>query len=276
MERGDIRRQLQLPCGQCWRCRLERSRQWAVRCVHEASLHEFGCFITLTYADEFLPYRSSLEYKHFQDFAKRMRKSVGPFRYFVAGEYGDRNDRPHFHACIFGYDFQDKVPYKKTDSGFLIYTSAKLSKLWSFGHSSIGDLNFETAAYTARYVMKKVNGRDQKKHYERIDKETGEIYSLEPEFCQPSLKPGIGTGWVAKYHGDVYPHDFVVINGKEVKPPKFYDRWYSKRSPSVWEDIQFMRESDGQMRYADNTPDRLADKEQVTIARMKFYKRSLT
>ena len=40
---------LKLPCGQCVGCRLERSRQWAVRCVHEAQMHDRNCFITLRF-----------------------------------------------------------------------------------------------------------------------------------------------------------------------------------------------------------------------------------
>ena len=74
LARNDVIRRLSLPCGRCVGCRLERSRQWAVRCMHEASMHMFNSFVTLTY-DDHLPEYNSLNYKHFQDFMKRLRKS---------------------------------------------------------------------------------------------------------------------------------------------------------------------------------------------------------
>jgi len=50
-----------IPCGRCVGCRLERSRQWAMRCMHEASLHEENIFITLTYNPENLPEGNTLK-----------------------------------------------------------------------------------------------------------------------------------------------------------------------------------------------------------------------
>ena len=104
---------LTLPCGQCIGCRLNYSRNWAIRCVHESSLHEHNCFITLTYNDENLPLNGSLDLKHFQDFMKRLRKKVSvPIRYFHCGEYGSRLQRPHYHLLLFGLDFPDKKFWK--------------------------------------------------------------------------------------------------------------------------------------------------------------------
>ena len=65
-----------IACGQCQGCRLERSRQWAVRCLHESKLHADNCFLTLTYSEEHLPRDGSLHIKHVQDFLKRLRKFV--------------------------------------------------------------------------------------------------------------------------------------------------------------------------------------------------------
>ena len=109
--RYDIVTQLSLPCGQCSGCRLERSRQWAMRCVHEAAAYDCNAFITLTYDEENLPADGSLNYDHFQLFMKRLRKAIEPnkVRFYMCGEYGEENGRPHFHACLFGYDFPDKV-----------------------------------------------------------------------------------------------------------------------------------------------------------------------
>jgi hypothetical protein len=148
---------IQVPCGQCIGCRLERSRQWAIRCVHEAYGHEDNAFITLTYAPEHLPHDVSLNISHFQKFMKRLRKAISPklVRFFHCGEYGELNQRPHYHACLFGYDFPDKVLYTIRDECRL-YRSPMLEKLWPMGFATVGDVTFESAAYVARYITKKL------------------------------------------------------------------------------------------------------------------------
>lgn len=269
---------LSLPCGQCIGCRLERSRQWAMRCMHEAQLHEKNCFITLTYDNTHLPSDGSLHYKDFQLFIKRLRKKFGNtrIRYYMAGEYGENFGRPHFHACIFGYDFHDKKLWKRSPSGSMLYRSADLELLWPFGYSSIGDVNFESAAYVARYIMKKVTGHNAKDHYQEIDQDTGEITTRKPEFNKMSLKPGIGYEWYKKYKTDVYPHDYVIIKGKKVKPPKFYDKKYKTDYPYEYDEILYKREINGKLNSEDNTPERLVVKEIVQQAKLQKLKRNLT
>jgi len=150
---------LRLPCGKCVGCRLERSRQWAVRCMHEAQLHDRNCFITLTYDEAHVPAGFSLRYRDFQLFMKKLRKFAGhPVRFFMCGEYGGEHSRPHFHACLFGFDFPDKVQFKRVGGGAVIYRSSVLERLWLQGFSTIGAVTFESAAYVARYVMKKLDG----------------------------------------------------------------------------------------------------------------------
>lgn len=284
--RHDIVRSLQLPCGQCVGCRLERSRQWAIRCVHEASLYKRNCFITLTYSDEHLPDDRSLHYRDFQLFMKRLRKKFKgfqadkdgkfPIRFYMAGEYGENFGRPHFHACIFNFDFQDKVLWKRTSAGSRVFRSRDLEELWPYGFSSVGDVTFESAAYVARYIMKKVNGDAAELHYEYTHPMTGEIISLTPEFNRMSLKPGIGSAWLDKYEKDVYPHDYVVINGKKVKPPKYYDKKFAKTYPVEFDLIQFDRESRAKENPEENWDDRLKVREQVAAARVSLFKRGLT
>lgn len=266
---------LQVPCGQCIGCRLERSRQWAARCIHEASLHKRSCFITLTYDEANLPPNGQLVYDQFQRFMKRFRKLAHPkpVRFFMAGEYGDQLGRPHFHACIFGYDFDDKRIIKRSQN--TLYQSDTLSKLWPYGYSSVGALTFESAAYVARYCLKKVNGEAAAEHYRFIDPETGEISTYTPEFTRMSLKPGIGAGWFAKYGAEVFPSDEVIINGKPCKPPKYYDRLFKAVDPESFELIKLQRELDAVQREHDNTPERLLVREQVAKARSNLNSRKL-
>lgn len=215
-----------LPCGQCIGCRLSYSRQWAIRCLHESQMHEHNCFITLTFSPEELAKRDnpqSLDVGEFQRFMKRLRKKYGQgVRFFHCGEYGEQNKRPHYHALLFGVDFSDRVLWSQRN-GVKLYVSDNLSKLWPYGFSTIGDVTFESAAYCARYVMKKIRGEAALDHYMFTDMVTGEVSQVKPEYATMSRKPGIGKTWFDKYKNDVFPGDYCVIRGHEVKPPRYYE-----------------------------------------------------
>ena len=265
---------LELPCGQCIGCRLERSRQWAVRCLHEASLHENNSFITLTYDDASMPLGGSLCYRDFQLFMKRLRKVTGKVTFYCGGEYGEQLSRPHYHACIFGFDFPDKVYFKKSSDGSKLYTSELLSRLWPHGLSSCGSVTFASAAYIARYCVQKVNGDLAKAHYETIT-DDGEIVDRVREFNHMSLKPAVGKRWLEKYKAEVYPRDYVIVNGAKVKPPSYYDVLFEKENPGVFSDIVAQRELDAENNMPDNSVARLHVKETVQLARSGMLKRSL-
>lgn len=266
---GYIDKPMTVPCGQCVGCRLERSRQWATRCAHEASLHERNCFITLTYRDADLPDDNSLDVTVFQKFMKRLRKRFGSgIRFYHCGEYGSTYGRPHYHACIFGFDFQDKKLFKVTETGSRLYTSEALSELWPYGFSTIGDVTFQSAAYVARYIMKKVNGDAAQNHYTKLDPNTGEIYQIKPEYTTMSRRPGIGHGWFEKFTKDVYPSDFIVINDKKVRPPKYYDTQFEILNPDAYEKIKSNRLKNAKKHVDNNTPERLHVRERVKKAQI--------
>lgn len=272
---GDLVRELSLPCGRCIGCRLERSRQWAMRCVHEAQLHERNCFVTLTYNDSNLPDGGTLVYRHWALFMKRLRKRLGPCRFYMCGEYGEKHNRPHYHGLLFGVSFPDAVYYKTTRSGYKLYRSAVLSSLWPLGFSNFGSLTFDSAAYTARYVMKKVTGPSAVEHYRYVDPDTGEVFQRRAEFNKMSLRPGVGAGWLQKYQGDVYPRGYVVMRGQKMQPPKYYDRKFADLEPGEFERIQLQREAEGLARRADSTHERLKVRERVAAARLSLFKREV-
>jgi hypothetical protein len=283
----DTTEQLSLPCGQCVGCRLERSRQWAMRCLHEASLYEHNSFITLTYDDSHLPTNNSLDYEDFQLFMKRLRKnhqglqcvptSTNPYpiRFYMCGEYGEQFGRPHFHALLFNFDFRDKYYWGRTASKSKIYRSKILEDLWPFGHSSIGSVNFESSAYVARYIMKKVNGQLAASHYESVNPVTGELFKKTPEFNKMSRSGGIGINWYDKHKSDVYPHDYVIVNGKKCKPPRYYDTKYKQSNPFEFDELQFKRLQEAKLRFSDNNEERLLVKEKVTLAKLNQLPRKL-
>jgi len=204
---------------------MQRSREWALRCVHEASLHEENSFITLTYSPENLPPGGSLVKRDHQLFIKRLRKTypVYKFRYFLCGEYGEDLQRPHYHALLFGFDFMDKQPWSESN-GHTIYRSVDLEGLWTLGHSWIGSVSWQSAAYVARYCIKKVNGPNAWERYvQDVDPDTGECRYLEPEYIAMSRRPGIAHEWYQKYKEDCRK-DFLTHEGQKFKIPRYYDQ----------------------------------------------------
>ena len=242
--------------------------------MHEAQMHKVNSFVTLTYSDKFVPDDYSLNYKHFQDFMKRLRKRLGSVRYYMCGEYGEDFGRPHFHALLFGCDFYDKVLWSTTPAGSKIYRSRTLEELWPNGYSSIGDVTFESAGYVSRYVMKKVTGLRADDHYTFVSPVTGEIFRRRPEFNKMSLKPGIGFTWFQKFCVDVYPHDYVIVNGKPVVPPRYYDKLLKSKDLYEYDEVFYERYLRS-LKCVDNTEERLYVREQVASERLKFFKRSI-
>lgn len=270
-----VDRPVTVSCGQCVSCRLERSRQWAIRCIHEAQLHEKNSFITLTYDQDHIPADGSLDVSHWQKFAKRLRKNIGPFRFLHCGEYGESNFRPHYHACIFGLDFRDDSQIYQHKTGYDVRTSPALTETWGKGFCTVGDLTFESAAYVARYVMKKIGGPMADEHYRRIDVDTGEETHVKREYVTMSRRPGLGSDWIDRYESDVYPDDFVVHENHKLRPPKFYDRRLEEKNPKSYEELKTQRVQRALKHAENNTPERLDVRRKITDARLGQLPRSL-
>lgn len=255
-----------LPCGQCVGCRLERSRQWAIRCLHESRLYARNCVITLTYSEDHSEYTGNVEVTHFQRFMKRLRKHASPIRirFFHCGEYGENFSRPHYHACLFNWDFSDKKFWKNTPSS-VQYRSATLELLWTYGFSTCSDLSIESAAYIARYCIKKVTGKGSNDHY----------LGLNPEYVTMSRRPGIGYAHYQKYKKGIFPADSISVNGKDVRPPRYYEVLLEQENPLA---ADFLRRHRAELVDEDQYLDRLVrsyDREVVKLAQIKSLKRTL-
>lgn len=262
---------LQVPCGQCIGCRLERSRQWATRCMHESSLYEDNSFITLTFSETNLAKNKSLNKKDFQKFMKRLRKKFKgqKIRYMHAGEYGEQTQRPHHHAILFGIDFADKK-HHSTRNGHKVYTSETLKKVWPYGHSEIGSVTFESTAYVARYCCKKQEEKQTYKTKDKLQKD-GRI----KEYNTMSRRPGIGAEWLEKYgESDVWNSDTIVIRGKKMKPPKYYTGKYELTNPEEFSILKAQRKQQS-ADNPNNTWQRLPVREKCQQERFKQLKRSL-
>lgn len=261
-----------IPCGQCLHCRLERARQWAVRILHEAQLHDTNYFGTFTYAEEKRP--RELVHWHFQKFLKRARKRWGPFRYFMCGEYGDRSGHAHYHACLFGL-YLDDLKLHSRNNGHTLYTSEKLDTTWSHGHCTVGQITMESAQYVAAYCTKKIQGAEAREHYTRFDPDTGEVWEQQPEYAQMSRRPGIAARWIAKYTDDVYNYDHVVINGREQKPPRYYDKYLERTNPERKWNLKAPRQRKAKQWKGGNNEQSLKAAEANTRARLKLKTRTI-
>lgn len=244
--------------------------------MHEASLHERNCFITLTYDEKNLPEGGSLQGDHFPKFVRALRKKGFPLRYYQCGEYGESTNRPHHHACIFGQDWSEEWERVGTGSqGDPLYRSKTLSTTWSKGLVSVGALTRESAAYVARYVMKKTSGkRVENGTFERVDKQTGEVTAVRPEFATMSLKPGIGEGWIRQFAPETYVDDCCFLEGKRVPVPKYYDTFLQKVDPETYEEVKQKRveKASTPKIKANNTPERLRVREELARHRAKRFR----
>lgn len=268
-ERG---RPLIVPCSRCLGCRLERSRQWAVRGYCELQSCEQSSFITLTYSTENLVWgveRPTLVKQHLQQFMKDLRKKYTEkkIRFFGCGEYGTLNKRPHYHLCLFGHDFSDKRHYSGKGSEAL-FTSLELDKIWGYGECKIGSVTFKSIAYIARYICDKKLGKEARYYEEQ---------AINPEFVRMSLKPGLGSDWYDKFKTDLFPHDYMVVNGKKCRIPRYFSEKFKKDSPAAYEVLVKKK----RMEELEKNPEefynlrRMRVKENIKKAQIKFAKRKI-
>ena len=297
--------EMEVACGQCLGCRLDRARVWAVRIIHESGLHEMdhgNSFITLTYRSKdectreqlrdglHVPDDWSLQKSHYQKFLKRLRKHFPQkIRYYLVAEYGsvcqhkvsvDDCDycnvgRPHYHAILFNCSFDDLEVISITDD-FTLYTSETLEKIWKYGLVSVGEVNYKTAGYVARYCQKKITGKAAEEHYMLLD-EDGVITWVEPEFARMSLKPGIGAKWYERYKDEIFPADETCIPGEGVfkGTPRYYETLLERERPEVLEEVKRLRQVFRSEHGEEYTPERLMAKYRVKKAQVDKLKRTL-
>lgn len=279
---------IEIPCGKCESCRMNYARQWADRCMLEAQQHEENCFITLTYDDDHLPYNfftddngviegvsPTLVKRHVQLFIKQLRNYINRnvddrhIKYFVAGEYGEKNHRPHYHLLLFGWKPNDLLPYKQNFQGDWLYISPTLNMLWKAndyvynnvkltdgvpeflgnyddegncqpvkedglprGFVTVGDCNWNTCAYTARYILKKQYG----------DNTDSDRYNFLPEYTSMSLRPAIGREFFDENNSKIFDYTHFSIatpdGGKQIFPSRYYERLFEEFDPNAYIDYK--------------------------------------
>lgn len=261
---GYVDMPVSVPCGQCIGCRLDKARDWAIRCMHEAKLHDDNCFITLTFDDVHLPENGSISKDDVQRFLKRLRFSIQPKRvsYYAVGEYGEQTGRPHYHILLFGHDFPDKIPLQR-EGAHTTYSSAVLRALWPYGNNMIGTITWQSAMYCCKYVTKKLYGDVTRIAF---DIDTGEWRPVEHEFALMSRNPALGKRYYKKHSGDITAHDSIIIQGKALKPPKYYDKL---RAEDELIKAKGERVKAAKQHAANQTLDRLRVREKVAKAKLR-------
>lgn len=272
---GDSADVFRLDCGQCLSCRIARQRDWAIRSVHETQMagEDFSSFLTLTYNPTHLPENGALCRADLRNFLKRFRKRHGRgIRYLAAGEYGDVGLRPHYHLAFWGHRFADRTPWKRTKQGHTLYRSKALERAWScpdckepIGHAWLGSLTFESAAYVAGYVTKKLTGPLSWEAHLRLT-EDGKLVSVPEEFAVMSRgrrsdgQGGIGYRFYRRYFSDLFPSDFVHLkkqNGtvRKYPVPRYYRKLLEQENPTLAEDLKARRKAAALSRCVEDSPD---------------------
>lgn len=227
---------IQVPCGCCIGCRLDYSRQWANRCYLESLDSKYNYFITLTYDVEHVPIgkcgNGTLVPDDLKKFLKDLRAyykyhyNIDNIRYFACGEYGDISLRPHYHLITFNlpiYDLDPNFRYvedgkeivtQHVENGYIYYYSDIIHKIWNKGNILIGEATWQSMAYVARYVTKKIKGKESTVY---------DSLGIEPEFVRMSRMPGLGENYFKQHYNEIYENDnIVVFNGKvsqSIQPP---------------------------------------------------------
>ncbi len=208
-----------------------------------------------------------LDVRPLQLFWKKLRKATRPskLRYFACGEYGDLYKRPHYHANVFGWFPPDAIPLPSKRK-YPLYRSQIVEDCWGLGNCWIGRFEAGTASYVAGYIVKKLNG-DFSKLYE----------GRKPEFGVMSRRPGIGARWFEQFSSDVYSPNrdtnYVVLKGKPIRPPRYYDRLLEAVDPDLLEQVKEYRVPTDPKVRAESGADRLAVKAKVALSRLSQFKR---
>ncbi|UPW41171.1 replication initiator protein [Sigmofec virus UA08Rod_5336] len=242
------RKHAEFPCRKCEQCRLAHAQEWMTRNMLEYKQWKEGCFVTLTFDKEHLPEKEkwkqgNLDYSYIQKFMKRLRKhhkginswinpitkkEERPIRYFVGGEYGEKNGRCHFHIILHNWIPNDCKKYKFNKSlKYWSFTSKELKKIWGNALFVVVEpLTAETCGYTARYSQKKIGDEVE-------DERT-------PEMMHCSTKPTIGYNFLetfilnyTKYLNEGIP---LVYQGKVkfMQVPKYFENKLKDLSPNDW------------------------------------------
>lgn len=211
-KRSETGEWLTLPCSKCPNCLKRRTSAWSFRLIKEGEKSFSALFVTLTYDTRYVPLTKNgymtLDKKDCQKFMKRLRKlSMEKIKYYLAGEYGTKTMRPHYHAIIFNADRE------------------MVERAWALDNKKIGDIfigdvNGASIGYTLKY-MSKEKQIPVHKNDDRLKE-----FSL--------MSKGLGKNYLTKnmlewHHNDLLNRCFVPLkDNKKIAMPRYYkDKIYT-------------------------------------------------
>lgn len=248
---------IEIPCGHCIQCRLDYSKNWAIRCCYESLQYEHNYFVTLTVDDEHLdfgkygnPTLNSDKFHQFVDSLRhyfRRRGHVG-IRFFGCGEYGsgdgNRGLNPHYHIILFNCPLDDltldfvcddgSIVRKKSSCGEPLYFSEIIKRYWPYGFITVEDANYRTEAYVSRYILKKQGTSDSLV----FDKNLGVI----PPFLRMSNRPAIGNTFFEDNEQFLIDNPSLIVPRPGKEPlvtglPRFYKKKILDNHPDLYESM---------------------------------------
>lgn len=200
-----------MPCGQCIGCRARQSRDWGLRCHHEAKTqpNAQACFLTNTYANP----AQAHDIRDMQLFHKKMRIRGFKYKYFQVGESGDSHGRWHYHCLIFGRDFLESSEQITGDR----YFNPMLQEIWGHGMVQLSPATPERCFYAAGYCYKKL---------ERPENHPAPVMSA-------SSRPPIGHDYVMAHHKSMNTLGHCVVAGQKLPIPNAYLARYPELFPDA-------------------------------------------
>jgi len=136
---------ISVPCNKCEKCTKRRISGWSFRLMEQDKISTCSHFITLTYDTEHVPFTKNgfmdLKKRDLQLFFKRLRKChiadpKYPIKYYAAGEYGGKTNRPHYHIILFNAAIELIQP------------------AWQLGSVHYGTVSEASVGYTCKYIQK--------------------------------------------------------------------------------------------------------------------------
>jgi len=242
---------IEVPCGGCISCRLNYSRDWAIRCTLEALQYDCNYFLTLTYDDDHIHYgktgnatiyKPDLD-KFIHDLREKLRYhcKIEKFKYFYCQEYGDSSMRPHAHLILFNCPLPDLIDYFPQEDGSIVrqknnmtgdfyFYSQFIKDIWPNGNILLAPCCWDTNAYVSRYILKKQKGKNSK------------VYSrdlcVEPPYIR--MSQGIGANYLKSHFDDLIDNPYLVMPRDHKKPlvsmiPRAYKKKIFLERPDVKE-----------------------------------------
>lgn len=267
-------REFLIGCGRCLGCQLDRSSSWATRATHEARYFDRNCFVTLSWRDEAMPSNPAEARYELRKFQARFRAEFGAGkRFFGCMELGERFSRPHAHFIVYGEDFKEACrPLGSSKSRNPLWTNPVLDRIWPFGFAWVGEFTSDSAAYVARYVVKKAG---QPAVVSLAHPVTGELADW-PTVYRPfyPLRPALGVRFLEEFSEDVWS-GLRARGGARVPTPRAYSKRLKVVDPDRYEQLveDRIQAMTAKRDVSEESPQRMEAKAEVMRAKLNFFTR---